>query len=239
MSQNFALLPENAIFDDRLSPVDIRVLAALCSYGGRKHEGCWPSHSKIATRLKLSRSTVLRSCANLVKCEFAQKETRLRPDGSRGTNIYRIRFELVVSLDEQGGSTHATPVVAENPHGGGVTGATARTREISEPDKRIIKNNKKTIKLSITDWENRIGSELRIEQMAAWVEANKLDPVKIKRMIIEFRGRMEANGTMYADFVAAFKDWMRRDFLTIKLADSKLSAAVEGKHIDRSLGVKL
>ena len=91
-------------------------------------------------------------------------------------------------------------------------------------------------------WETDIGSKLCIDQMASWVKDNRLDPKKVRQSIIEFRDLVQQNGNEYADFVAAFKNYARRGYLSMKLPqmrlpqeDDKLSG--EARIIDRGLSI--
>ena len=88
----------------------------------------------------------------------------------------------------------------------------------------------------MAEWEKKIGSPLCPEMMKSWSQANLIDQAKLKRLIIEFRDRMLANGTEYADFVAAFKDWLRRGFLSLTIQQIRTTTVTHGRHEDHSNG---
>ena len=55
-----------------------------------KNGTCYPSIGTIAKELTLSRNTVKRGIDDLIKAGFIQKEIRLRENGGRSSNLYRI-----------------------------------------------------------------------------------------------------------------------------------------------------
>ena len=55
-----------------------------------KNGTCYPSIGTISKELVLSRNTVKRGIDDLVKAGFIQKETRLRDNGGRSSNLYRL-----------------------------------------------------------------------------------------------------------------------------------------------------
>ena len=55
-----------------------------------KNGTCYPSIGTISKELMLSRNTVKRGIDDLVKAGFIQKETRLRDNGGRSSNLYRL-----------------------------------------------------------------------------------------------------------------------------------------------------
>lgn len=55
-----------------------------------KNGTCYPSIGTISKELKLSRNTVKRGINDLMKAGFIQKETRLRENGGRSSNLYCI-----------------------------------------------------------------------------------------------------------------------------------------------------
>ena len=55
-----------------------------------KEGTCYPSIGTISKELTLSRNTVKRGIDDLIKAGFIQKETRLRENGGRSSNLYRL-----------------------------------------------------------------------------------------------------------------------------------------------------
>lgn len=55
-----------------------------------KNGTCYPAIGTISNELKLSRNTVKRGINDLMKAGFIQKETRLKENGGRSSNLYRL-----------------------------------------------------------------------------------------------------------------------------------------------------
>ena len=51
---------------------------------------CWPGINTIAADLRLSRSTVKRAIADLIKAGYLQRDHRHRENGSLTSNLYTI-----------------------------------------------------------------------------------------------------------------------------------------------------
>lgn len=98
--------------------------------------------------------------------------------------------------------------------------------------KNLLKNQERTFsakakKISLEQWEEKTGSILRVEQMASWVKENRFDAAKVSAAVTEFRGVMKANGNQYADFIAAFQNYVRRGYLSVSAAALALPAVAE------------
>jgi len=52
---------------------------------------CWPAIKTIAVDLRLSRSTVKRSLADLEKAGYIEKKARHRENGSNTSNLYTVK----------------------------------------------------------------------------------------------------------------------------------------------------
>ena len=77
----FAALPHDIISDPRLTPTDLRVLAALFYYA-RSHPRCWPSDESLSTRVHRHPGTVRRSLHRLEDLGYIRREfTRANPTG--------------------------------------------------------------------------------------------------------------------------------------------------------------
>jgi hypothetical protein len=100
-------------------------------------------------------------------------------------------------------------------------------------------NNKKKNQVTLEKWEEAIGSQLCVEQMASWVKENRLDPEKIKILIPRFREKMISQGKLYANFVATFQVWLREGWLGMTFPAAQLPAAVvtQVEVIDRGLAL--
>src|SRR5512135_3392627 len=77
----FAALPHDIAADPRLSPTDLRVLAALF-YFARADPSCWPGDEAIATRVHRHPGTVRRALRRLEDLGYLRREfTRENPTG--------------------------------------------------------------------------------------------------------------------------------------------------------------
>ena len=77
----FAALPHDIAADPRLSPTDLRVLAALLYYA-RQDPSCYPSDASIAARVHRHPGTVRRCLKRLEGLGYIRREfTRANPTG--------------------------------------------------------------------------------------------------------------------------------------------------------------
>ena len=79
--------------------------------------------------------------------------------------------------------------------------------------KKIYKKGKNTVS-TLAEWEKEIGSELCFAQLAKWAKEARAGEAEITALISEFREKVMARGNQYADFVAAFKVWLRNGYLS-------------------------
>jgi hypothetical protein len=104
-------------------------------------------------------------------------------------------------------------------------------RIIREAEKRIaartpasaprnIKNAKGLVQLG--EWEDLHG-KLCTNMMPDWIKQCGLCPIMVQKAIIEFREEMLAKGKTYADFARAFQTYLRKGYLSKKLADCTIA----------------
>lgn len=233
MTTRFSFIPEAVILDGRLTAQEFRTYASIAFFGANKQDGCWPSNSKLAAMLAIDRRSIRRHITNLVKYGHLTREKRARDNGSSTSNTYRITIVIDTGQDEignEGGVGQDCPRGWDSSVLGGWDGRVLPKNETNkEQYKENNKNIKKSVKVSLEQWEKSVGGVLCVEHVKSWVDGNKLDHQKIKMLIIEFRDRMVANGNQYANFAAAFKDWMRRGFLSKKIVDARITPS-EHKH---------
>jgi hypothetical protein len=87
-----------AVYDERVTPTGLRVLAALASYAD-KNSFCYPAQGTIARRLKMGRRTIQRQIASLDRLGYLLIEPRVRTDGRGGyaPNGYMLQFPAVAT----------------------------------------------------------------------------------------------------------------------------------------------
>lgn len=104
-----------------------------------------------------------------------------------------------------------------------------------KPKRRTIRNRGGDMILE--DWESQKG-RLTIETVSKWVFSKKLCPIQVRELVEEFRIEMMSRGKMYADFKAAFINYMNKGYLSKKLhqvraADSPHSSSYKHQEISR------
>lgn len=94
MSQDprYTLFAARAVFDERLSPFDVRTLAALGTYSD-KQGWCFPSQGEIARRCSMSRQSVNSSIKRLVEHGYVQATQQVTERGQQ-VSIYRVLLDL-------------------------------------------------------------------------------------------------------------------------------------------------
>lgn len=89
----FAAIPHDIAADPRLTPVDVRVIAALL-YWARDKASAWPCDRSIAARVGRSVSTVQRALRRLQALGLVQREKVPQSDANRTGRILRLRWRL-------------------------------------------------------------------------------------------------------------------------------------------------
>ena len=89
----FAQLPHDIAADPRLTPVDVRVIAALL-FWARDKAACWPCDASIAARVGRSVSTVQRALRRLQALGLVQREQVPQSDANRTGRILRLRWRV-------------------------------------------------------------------------------------------------------------------------------------------------
>jgi ABC-type oligopeptide transport system ATPase subunit len=118
------------------------VLLCLADHFNDKEEQCWPSINRLVERSCVSKSTVLRCLTSLEETGYIVVENRVRENGSKTSNWYRLNFDRV-SQDVSGGVnlTPATPSVTADTTPS-VTGDTTPSVTV-DTTRTVIKNRKK------------------------------------------------------------------------------------------------
>lgn len=88
----YTIFAARAVFDERLTPFDIRVLAALGTYSD-KQGWCYPSQGEIARRCSMSRQSVNTSLKRLTDAGYVQTTPQVTERG-RQVSVYRVLLDI-------------------------------------------------------------------------------------------------------------------------------------------------
>jgi len=88
----FSILQSKAVEDDTISDPQFRTLAALGCFGD-KDGWCFPSLKTLAAKLHKSPQAVSKDIGRLTELGYLEKHPRFDKDGSRKSNLYRIKFD--------------------------------------------------------------------------------------------------------------------------------------------------
>jgi len=89
----YTLFAARAVFDDRLTAMDVRVLAALGTFTDRQG-WCHPSQTTIARRLKTSRPRVNGAIKALVDAGYVQAVQQSSEKKGREVSLYRVLMDI-------------------------------------------------------------------------------------------------------------------------------------------------
>ena len=89
----YTLFAARAVFDDRLTAMDVRVLAALGTFTDRQG-WCFPSQSTIAKKLGTGRTRVNGSIKALVAAGYVQAVEQWKEGGAQTVSLYRVLMDI-------------------------------------------------------------------------------------------------------------------------------------------------
>lgn len=90
MSRQFAIIPERATFDRRVTPAMYRMLGALGSYA-TKEGWCWTKLSTLATRLEQTEGAVSKMIGKLIDAAYVEMHYETRK--GRRCCVYRVLYD--------------------------------------------------------------------------------------------------------------------------------------------------
>ena len=103
----FSILQARAVKDKKISDAQFRTLAALGMYADQ--DGwCYPMLSTLGKDLGKSKQAVGRDTIHLRKLGYLEVHARFNENGGRRSNLYRLKFDPPVNVDD---STPSTPEV--------------------------------------------------------------------------------------------------------------------------------
>lgn len=106
-------LLQMAAYDDTLNDRAVRILAILAGHADQVGT-CFPSVSKIAKQIGISRAAVSKQITTLIKHSYIQREAKFcKKTHARHTNLYTFNLQLANDFDSADFSEKGlTPVVA-------------------------------------------------------------------------------------------------------------------------------
>lgn len=95
----YSLFAARAVFDPRLSPTDVRVLAALGTYTD-KQGWCRPKQETVALRIGVARTTVLAAIKRLTAIGYLEHEHQTVAGRGRSASRYRVKLDVEEPMSE-------------------------------------------------------------------------------------------------------------------------------------------
>src|SRR4051794_37770947 len=111
----FAQLPHDIAADPRLTPVDVRVVAALL-FWARDKASAWPSDASIAKRVGRAVATIQRSLRRLQALGFVLREKVEPSDRNRTGRVIRLMWRVdhpCDTLPSSASKASRSPVIDE------------------------------------------------------------------------------------------------------------------------------
>ncbi len=179
----YSITPAKAVYDQRLTDADFRVLAALGVHADSQTGECWRSQTKLARDLGMARTTVNRIIGRLVDLGWIQSTPRFDDDGRQISNIYRVLMDYVPPChptatppspgDDRDCNSTATGTVTLERRGLSLQGDTERT-QINDPIGRSHKNTPARGTAPASACPDTVPEQI----YAAYAEARGIDPVR-------------------------------------------------------------
>lgn len=226
------------VFGQDIKPSSLKFLLVGVANYADAHSRLWPSIDRLVKITNQNRKTVISGLNELEKRGYLV-DTGERVGTTKSIKVYMLRAQTTqeyienVAVPKMGSlKLSQKPPISSTENGNPPTPPIKIN--LKEPKKE---NNKKKNQVTLEKWEEVIGSQLCIEQMASWIKENRLDPEKIKILIPRFREKMISQGKLYANFIATFQVWLREGWLGMTFTGAQLSATVVTKVqiVDRGL----
>lgn len=92
MAPRFSIVPARVVDDTRIDDRAVVILVLIGTYAD--HNGwCFPSQTKMADRLGVSRQAIAKQIDKLVDFGYVEKRQRTRENGSNTSCLYRVIYE--------------------------------------------------------------------------------------------------------------------------------------------------
>jgi biotin operon repressor len=248
MSQSrYSTVPSDAVCDERLSHVQLRVLLAIGSFTS-KDKAAFPKQRTIADLLGVSRETVNRAIKVLRELGYVSVEHQQRDDGGQRESLYWVNLD-----PRDAGVT--TPVIEADPCDAQITppviaydhtpcdaiGSHLRTTHKNIPTEAsasvVTASAPTAIPIEPKKAKGRVRGPARKHAIppnwapgvTAYAFASKtgLSREEINHEADQFRNSAAATGRTYADWDAAFRTWIGN---TVKWRDERAARTSAGQN---------
>lgn len=208
-------------FEQQIESSMMKLLLLCFANYATEYGTAWCTIPRLQTMTGMNERTILKWIRELETLGYISDTGKREGETSR-IKVYKlVAFQTHSKMQvlDKGGNTCKneggnTPILSKSPC----------TPYIDKP--KINLKAKKSNLMTLAQWETKMGCQLCIQQMAQWGKQKNLNPKKVADLIEVFRTHCTANASMFADFVAAFQNWVNRGYLGVKLDDLK-NAVVE------------
>ncbi len=224
-------------FRQDIKPSSLKfLLVALANYANEQAQA-WASIDTLCKVTCQNKKTVAAGLLELERRDIL-RDTAKRMGKTNSIKIYTLAG--VLQSAEILGGTEAYPKTGQlEKHTQKRLEAYPKTAgsipENGNPPAPPIKNNlkepkrtkSKSVQVTLVKWEENIGSKLCVQQIATWVKENRLHPGKVAVALDQFREKMLASAKEYADFHAAFRNYLKSGWLSCSMDSLRLEEKPE------------
>lgn len=197
------------------------VLFNLSCHMNEVGESCHPSVEHQAEATGLSKRAIIEHIQLAVDAGFLVKQYIHPKESQWKYSEYRAVFPEVFSLPtakDYASNVGDPPACGKNTSGDPsgtmlVTQGNSNSSLNSPPFKEEKKRYKKPQAKMLSEWEDE-NTELCAQMIMSWVKSKGYCPVLVELLIQEFRIDMRSKGKKYADFTAAFQNYLIKGWLS-------------------------
>ncbi len=193
------------------NPLRKLVLLKLADNANDQGE-CWPSYQYIADQCEIGKRTAISHIDKLIESGYLKKTTRKGVKGN-SSNVYVLNFDA--KPVNNGGanaappSANAAPPSANAAPGGGANAAPGISHSLEPVNESVIEPLVESPKPKKTKRASGVPDEFLVDQrMLDWLESNQIT-TDWRTETNNFLDHHRAKGSSMADWVAAWRTWMR------------------------------
>ena len=209
------------------NPLRKLVLLKLADNANDQGE-CWPSYQYIADQCEIGKRTAICHIDKLIESGYLKKTTRKGVKGN-SSNVYVLNFD-VKPVNNGGanpaphgagdalGSANAAPPSANAAPGGGANAAPGISHSLEPVNESVIEPLVESPKPKKPKRASGVPEEFLVDQrMLDWLESNQIT-TDWRTETNNFLDHHRAKGSSMADWVAAWRTWMRN---SMKFANAR------------------